>query len=119
MRPKRSLGRFAGKRPAARERRWCWRIPWLTHVTVSVAGPDGLEPCAEDTTTQDASLIDLSFRWRRPIEPGTVILVRFESLPKRPELAATVRHCTHVGGTHFHVGVELIDNYDARDLAKR
>ena len=102
----------ADKLKAARERRHYGRLPWVTHVTVAIAGDGVREYCADDTATHDFSLADISFTWRERVEPGTVITICLESLPQRPELTATVRHCTHVGGTFYHVGAEFIDNYE-------
>ena len=95
---------------ADRERRGCRRVPWLTHVTVSVAGDRGCEGGTDDTTADDFSPSGISFIWRQSMEPGVLIDVCFELLPDQPELAAEVRHCTHIGGTFYHIGAEFTDN---------
>ena len=85
------------------------RPPWVTHITVSISGDDGRPCCTEITTTHDISRYGVSFVWRQSIEPGTIVTVWFEALPHRPELAAEVRHCTHIGDIYHHIGTEFIE----------
>ena len=92
------------------ERRRCSRVPWVTDISVSVARGDGRRPRTDKTTTVDFSMMGIGFVWRQSIEPGTAISVRFDYLPRRPELAATVRHCTCVNGAYYRIGAEFIDD---------
>ena len=98
------------------ERRRCIRVPWVTPITVSVAGGDGRGPRTDKTSTIDFSMNGISFAWRHPIEPGTAISVRFDYLSRQPELTGVVRHFTHVDGRpYYRVRAEFIDPYeDAR-----
>ena len=98
------------------ERRRCSRVPWVTDITVSVAGGDGRRPRTDKTTTIDFSMIGISFTWRQPIEPGAAISVRFDYLSRQPELTAVVRQSTNVDGrSRYRVSAEFIDPYeDAR-----
>ncbi len=84
------------------------RIPWITHITVSTAQDADDDSGAHDAMTYDFSASGIGLVWHQPIEPGTVLTVWFEALPRRPGLTATVRHCAKVGGTYYHVGAEFI-----------
>ena len=98
-----------GSHDAAVERRFAERSPWFTHVTVTITADVDREARTVDTIALDTSRSSIGIVWRERTKPGTAIAVRFESLPQRPTLTGTVCHCTHIGGTHYHVGIQFIN----------
>jgi hypothetical protein len=57
--------------------------------------------------TRDLSRGGFSFTFGYLIHPGSLVRVRFDTLPGKPVLTGTVRHCHHEHGTEHHIGVQF------------
>jgi len=108
------LFRRYGSTMATENQRAHERRKWTVPLTVELEEVGQYGPASRtiEVSTVDVSRGGFAFVFRQYVFPGTVVRVQFDSLPKRPRLAGSVKSCNLIGGTQHRVGVQF-------DQAKR
>ncbi|MFQ5501870.1 MAG: PilZ domain-containing protein [Phycisphaerae bacterium] len=73
-------------------------------IALMIMVDDEEEICVEAI---DLSAAGIGFTAGRPIEPGSVITVHFESLPGKPISLCIVRNCSPVEDQYYRIGAEF------------
>ena len=90
-------------------RRQCERKPWTTNLTVWLEEMSEQQTARREleVTTHDISRGGVCFVHGQYLEPGTLVRLRFDSLPDRPIVTGVVATCIYVGGKQHRVGVRF------------
>lgn len=98
------------QKPGVANRRRHERKPWAATLTVWVEDMVGTKADRREleVTTHDISRGGIGFVYQQFLHPGTVIHVRFDSLPSRPVVTGVVANCIYVGGKQHRIGVQFV-----------